>query len=91
MKAATGNGLARHRMPIGRRAVIVLGAIFLAGLVVFALSQLNLPRVGHALITATPAWIVLALLLMGSSLVHPTASAQARPWPTASSSRRSRC
>jgi len=68
MKAAT-NDLARHRMPLGRRAVIVLGAIFLAGVVVFALSQLNLPRVGHALITATPGWIVLALLLMGSSLV----------------------
>ena len=63
------NHSARHRIPIGRRTVIVLGAILLAGVVVFALSQLNLPRVGHALITATPGWIVLALLLMGSSLV----------------------
>ena len=63
------NHSARHRIPIGKRTVIVLGAILLAGVVVFALSQLNLPRVGHALITATPGWIVLALLLMGSSLL----------------------
>ena len=57
-------------------AVIGLGAIVLAAVVVFALSQLNLPRVGHALITATPGWIALALLLMGSSLVLRSIS-----WP----------
>ncbi len=63
------NRPAQRRSPVGRRGVIALGAILLAGVVVFALSQLNLPRVGHALITATPGWIALALLLMGSSLV----------------------
>jgi phosphatidyl-myo-inositol alpha-mannosyltransferase len=52
-----------------RRLGIVLGAIALAALVVFALSRLDLPRIGHALITATPGWIALAFLLMGSSLV----------------------
>jgi phosphatidylinositol alpha-mannosyltransferase len=49
--------------------LIPVALILAAGLVVFALSQLNLSRVGHALITASPGWIVLALVLMGSSLV----------------------
>jgi phosphatidylinositol alpha-mannosyltransferase len=40
-----------------------------AGLVVFALLRLDLHRTGHALITATPGWIALALFLMGLSLV----------------------
>jgi len=56
-------------MPALRRWHIVLGVLALAGLVVFALAQLNLQRVGHALITATPGWIALALVLMASSLV----------------------
>ncbi len=41
----------------------------LAGLVAFALSRLDLPRIGHALITATPGWIALAFVLMACSLV----------------------
>jgi phosphatidylinositol alpha-mannosyltransferase len=52
-----------------RRVAVVLSAIVLAGLVVFALSRLNLHRIGHALITASPGWIALAFLLMASSLV----------------------
>jgi phosphatidylinositol alpha-mannosyltransferase len=48
---------------------IVVIAIVLAAIVVLALSSLNLPRVGHALITATPGWLALALTLMGSSLL----------------------
>jgi phosphatidylinositol alpha-mannosyltransferase len=59
----------RRRIPGLRRWALLLAALALAGVVVFALSQLNLPRVGHALITATPGWIALALVLMGSSLV----------------------
>jgi len=43
--------------------------ILVAGLVVFALSRLGLHRIGHALITATPGWIVLAVVLMALSLV----------------------
>ena len=58
---------ARRRSRIGRR-VGVLAAILLVGLVVFALSRLDLPGIGHALITATPGWIALALLLMAASL-----------------------
>ncbi len=52
-----------------RRVGLALGVFALAGLVVFALSRLNLPRAGHALITATPGWIALAFLLMACSLV----------------------
>ncbi len=52
-----------------RRAGIALAAVLAAGLVAFALSRLELRRIGHALITATPGWIVLALALMALSLL----------------------
>ncbi len=52
-----------------RRVGIVLLALLLAGLVAFALTRLNLSHVGHALINADPAWIVLAVALMALSLV----------------------
>jgi phosphatidyl-myo-inositol alpha-mannosyltransferase len=48
---------------------IVVAVILLAALVVFALTRLNLHRVGHALVTASPGWIALALVLMALSLV----------------------
>jgi phosphatidylinositol alpha-mannosyltransferase len=57
------------RAPALRRWLVVLAVLLTAGLVAFALSRLNLPRVGHALITASPGWIALALALMASSLV----------------------
>ena len=47
----------------------MLLALAVAGLVAFALSRLNLKRAGHALITASPGWIALSFVLMGSSLV----------------------
>jgi phosphatidyl-myo-inositol alpha-mannosyltransferase len=59
----------KPRRTAARRAGIALAGVALAGLVVFALSRLELSRAGHALITASPGWIVLAFLLMGSSLV----------------------
>ncbi len=48
---------------------LIATVLVMAALVVFALSSLDLSRIGHALITATPGWVVLALVLMGSSLV----------------------
>ncbi len=66
---APENPPVRSRGPALRRVGIIAVAILLAGLVVLALSQLNLRRIGHALITATPGWIALALLLMALSLV----------------------
>jgi phosphatidylinositol alpha-mannosyltransferase len=48
----------------------------LVGLVAFAVSRLNLSRIGHALITASPGWVALALLLMVLSLLLRAASWQ---------------
>jgi phosphatidyl-myo-inositol alpha-mannosyltransferase len=64
---------ARRRLRIGRRAGI-LAAILLVALVVFALSRLQWSRIGHALITATPGWVALALVLMALSLLLRSAS-----------------
>jgi phosphatidylinositol alpha-mannosyltransferase len=70
---------------------VVLAVVVLAGLVVFALSRLELRRAGHALITASPGWVVLALVLMALALVvrsvswHQTLRAALpdtpMPWP----------
>jgi phosphatidylinositol alpha-mannosyltransferase len=58
-----------------RRRVSVLLLALLAGtLVVFALTRLNLHRVGHAIVTATPGWIALALALMAVSLLFRSVS-----------------
>jgi len=54
----------------------VLLALAVAGLVVFALSRLNLKRAGHALITASPGWIALSFVLMATSLVFRSVSWQ---------------
>jgi phosphatidylinositol alpha-mannosyltransferase len=59
-----------------RRAAIALAALLAAALAVFAISRLDLQRVGHVLITATPGWIALALLLMAASLVLRSVSWQ---------------
>ncbi len=56
------------------RVALALLAILVAGLVVYALSRLDLARVGHALITATPGWIALGLGLMGFSLLFRSIS-----------------
>jgi phosphatidylinositol alpha-mannosyltransferase len=53
----------------GRRTVLAAAAILLVGLLAFALSRLDLSRVGHALITATPGWVALAFVLMALSLL----------------------
>src|SRR6266566_1408049 len=51
-----------------RRVGVILAALALAGAVAFALSQLGLRHIWHALITASPGWIAVALVLMGLSL-----------------------
>jgi phosphatidylinositol alpha-mannosyltransferase len=65
---ASEKPLLRRRLLL-RRVAVLGGLALVAGLVVLALLQLNLHRVGHALVTASPGWIVLALALMGVSLV----------------------
>jgi phosphatidylinositol alpha-mannosyltransferase len=61
---------------VARGVGVVAVAILLAGLLAFALSRLDLSRVGHALITATPGWVALAFVLMSLSLVLRAASWQ---------------
>ena len=63
------NSPVRSRGPALRRAGVVLVVILLAGLVAFALSRLELQRVGHALVTASPGWIVLSLALMSLAML----------------------
>ncbi|MGA2453693.1 MAG: lysylphosphatidylglycerol synthase transmembrane domain-containing protein [Solirubrobacteraceae bacterium] len=58
----------RSRGPILRRVGVVLAVILLAALVAFALSRLELQRAGHALVTASPGWIALALALMSLAM-----------------------
>jgi phosphatidylinositol alpha-mannosyltransferase len=43
-------------------------SVVLVAIVVFALLRLDLPHVGHALISASPGWVALGLALMMSSL-----------------------
>jgi phosphatidyl-myo-inositol alpha-mannosyltransferase len=67
--AAPENPPVRSRSPALRRVGVVLVVIVLAGLVAFALSRLELQRVGHALVTASPGWIVLSLALMSLAML----------------------
>jgi phosphatidylinositol alpha-mannosyltransferase len=64
----------RSRGTVLRRVGIVLAVILLAALVVFALSRLELRRAGHALVTASPGWIALALLLMALAMLMRSVS-----------------
>jgi phosphatidylinositol alpha-mannosyltransferase len=57
----------RHRS--AQRAGLIAAAVALAALLLYALSRLNLRRVGHALISASPGWLVLSLALMMLSLL----------------------
>jgi phosphatidylinositol alpha-mannosyltransferase len=59
----------RSRGRVLRRVGVVLVVLLLAGLVAFALSRLELGRVGHALVTASYGWIALALLLMSLAML----------------------
>jgi phosphatidyl-myo-inositol alpha-mannosyltransferase len=59
-----------HRLRRGRRHVgAFLAAVLVVGLVVFAISRLGVHRISHALITATPGWVALGLVLMALSLL----------------------
>jgi phosphatidyl-myo-inositol alpha-mannosyltransferase len=57
----------RHRAL--RRAGLGVAAVLLAGVLVFALSRIDIPHVVHAVISASPGWLVLALALMMFSLL----------------------
>jgi phosphatidyl-myo-inositol alpha-mannosyltransferase len=63
------NTLTPRPRRLRRRASVVLAAILLAGILAFALSRLGLHRIGHALASASPGWILLAFALMALSLL----------------------
>jgi phosphatidylinositol alpha-mannosyltransferase len=52
-----------------RRVGLALAALLLAGVLAFALTRIDLARAGHALVSASPGWLVLALALMMLSLL----------------------
>lgn len=66
----------RRRGRVRRRAALLAVAVVVAGLVVFALSRLDLHRIVHDLFTANPGWVALSLLLMALSLVLRSVSWQ---------------
>jgi phosphatidylinositol alpha-mannosyltransferase len=57
-----------------RRAAALLAVLLVAGLVAFGVTRLDLSRIGHDLVTASPGWIVLAIALMGASLLMRSVS-----------------
>ena len=71
---APENASGRSHRPGLRLLAIVALVLVLAGLVVFALSRLELKRVGHSLATASPGWIALALALMSLAMVMRSVS-----------------
>jgi phosphatidylinositol alpha-mannosyltransferase len=68
-----GDTVSSQRRPprprLRRRVVVPIALVLLAAILAFALSQLGVHRVGNALTSAQPGWIVLALALMGLSLL----------------------
>jgi phosphatidylinositol alpha-mannosyltransferase len=71
---APENASVRSRRPGLRHLAIAVAVLVLAGLVAFALSRLELQRVGHSLVTASPGWIVLALVLMSLAMLMRSVS-----------------
>jgi phosphatidyl-myo-inositol alpha-mannosyltransferase len=63
------NTVSQRSPRLRRRAAVVVAILLLAGVLAFALSRLGLHRIGSALASARPGWIVLALALMGLSLL----------------------
>ncbi|MGH2831620.1 MAG: lysylphosphatidylglycerol synthase transmembrane domain-containing protein [Solirubrobacteraceae bacterium] len=75
-----------------RGVLIAIAATALVAILAFALSRLGLHRIAHALLTASPGWVALALALMALSLLLRSISWQQvlraalpdtkLPWPT---------
>jgi phosphatidyl-myo-inositol alpha-mannosyltransferase len=61
--------VSQRRARLRRRVAVPVAVLLLAGILAFALSRLGLHRIASALASARPGWIVLALALMGLSLL----------------------
>src|ERR1700722_14086903 len=59
----------RRRPRFDRRVGVAIAALLLAGILAYAISSLGLQRIWHALISASPGWVLLALVLMALSLL----------------------
>jgi phosphatidyl-myo-inositol alpha-mannosyltransferase len=57
------------RRRAGRHAGLVAATLLLVGVLAFALTRIDLSRAAHALISASPGWLLLALTLMMLSLL----------------------
>lgn len=73
----TGRPTLPSRRAVVRRVAFVLGVLVLAGLVVLALSNIGFSRLGNALVSVDPWWLLLALVLDGISLALRGVSWQA--------------
>jgi phosphatidyl-myo-inositol alpha-mannosyltransferase len=63
------NTLTRAPRRLRRGAGIAGAALLLAAILAFALSRLGLHRIGHALASASPGWILLAFALMSLAML----------------------
>jgi phosphatidylinositol alpha-mannosyltransferase len=64
----------RRVIPARRAGGVAVLLALVGGLLAFALTQTHLHRVAHALLTASPGWVVLAVGLMAISLVMRSVS-----------------
>jgi phosphatidylinositol alpha-mannosyltransferase len=64
----------RRVIPARRAGGVAVLLALVAGLLAFALTQTHLHRVAHALLTASPGWVLLAVGLMAISLVMRSVS-----------------
>ncbi len=70
------NVSARSRGPALKRFAIAIAAVVLVGVLVLAVSRVDFAHIGHVLITATPGWILAAIVLMATSLLLRSVSWQ---------------
>lgn len=63
-----------HRRHVSKRVSVAVAVVLLVGVVVFALTRLDLSRAAHDLVSASPGWLVLALALMMLSLLARSVS-----------------
>src|ERR1700691_5219957 len=67
-------GVSPTRNRAARRAGVVVVVLLLSAVLAFALSGPNLDRVWHALVSASPGWLIAALVLMMLSLLARSVS-----------------
>ena len=69
LEAASPSEGARRRSRVARRAALGLAGLAAAGGALLALQRIGLDPIGHALVSSSPSWVLLALALMCSSMV----------------------